>query len=120
MGLIATDGVMAPPCLDGADNRLPAIIHRDMLDADGLLPGLAAMSVQAIDQGRPRPAQPVRLIQALPPNLKLTAASRAAVAVHRQGMRTHELRSSHVRDHVLRPNPGHRLDRRPNTRQCIG
>ena len=50
-----------PPGRDGADDCLSAFVHRDMLDADGLLSGAAAMAVQRLDQRRTGTAQLVRL-----------------------------------------------------------
>lgn len=42
-----------PPPLDGADDRLAALVHVDMLDRDLLL-AFAAGPVQRLEQHRPR------------------------------------------------------------------
>ena len=92
-GRPATQRSSPPPpwLLDGADNRLSTIVHRDVLDADGLLPGLPAMAVHRFHQGRERPAKAVRLGQALAPRFeRLMFQVRTTLRAREHAPRAHD------------------------------
>ena len=68
MGLIHSSAITPPHGADtgnGTNHRLSAIGYRDVLDADRLLPGPAAMAVQRLGQRRERADQLIRLGKAL-------------------------------------------------------
>ena len=93
MALINGFSAIGPPppgSRDSADNRLSALIHRDVLDRDLLLTALASVPRQRLKHRRKGSAQTVRLIQALAPDGKGLAIRRAFLKI---AVRIEELKS---------------------------
>ena len=64
MGSILAFLLVPAPLGDGADDRLAAGLHRDVLDPDHLLAALAAVPVERVGERRERAHQPVAVAQA--------------------------------------------------------
>ena len=93
MGSILTF-LVATPLGNGADDRLPASLHVDMLDPDHRL-AVAAVAVERVCQCRERAHQPVGELQPhLPSGEAMFAQGGAAEAFHRRLVRRHHCAAS--------------------------
>ena len=102
IGLIPSFSDALPPGLNGADDRLAAFMHMDVLDRDPLLT-LSSVSVQRLKNGCVGARQLVGLIEGFAPAFKgLVGQHGAPIALHCGTVSGDELAGQHALQLVFR------------------